>query len=273
MITKAMRTLKTAAKWAAYAAGCAIFALTSLILVRYAKLPDPSSLAAQNPHSTSFMELRRQKALRSGRDFELKWKWIPLAEAPASFLRTLILREDEGFWEHQGVEWREVGNALEHLWKRQRVVTGGSTLTQQVVKNLYLSPERSFVRKGVELFAALEFERRLDKERILELYINIIELGEGVFGLESAAEHWFHCHAHELTPMQAVQLVLMIPAPLSRNPSRPSPQRRLLGNRILVYLLKEGVITPEELQESYLLPDSFQEGQTVSCRDDISFGK
>jgi len=251
-----MQILLTTIKWVSLVFGCILFALFGLIFTRYAKLPDWSTLATQNPQTTQMMEFRKLEAFREGRTFKLDWRWIPLSEVSKPFIDTVVRMEDFRFWDHHGIEWGQIQNALKNLWMKRRIVTGGSTITQQVVKNLYLSPERSMVRKGVELLAAYNFEKQLSKERILEIYINLLELGEGIFGIESASQYWFHCRASELSPMQSIQMVLIIPSPRKRDPSNPSRQFSLLGNRLLFQLVTDGVVNSDELTANYLTPKS-----------------
>jgi monofunctional biosynthetic peptidoglycan transglycosylase len=211
----------------------------------YITLPEVSSLAKNNPKQTSFIDLRRTQAQRKGIDFDLQWKWVPLSDISPYIVNSLVYTEDITFWRHSGIEWNSILHALDIFWHQHQFVTGGSTITQQVAKNLYLSPDRNIVRKGREFLLALELERHLSKERILEIYLNIIEWGDGVFGIEAASQYWFSCSANELTPNQAVNLALIVPNPHDRDPTNPPVTFNRAIHQILLMLAQDGIISGE----------------------------
>jgi monofunctional glycosyltransferase len=200
---------------------CAV-ALQCALVLRIAMM------AVSDPASTTF---QRSEIVRLARERgEVPWRqeWRDYEEISDALKRAVIAAEDAGFADHGGVDWE----AIEKAWERnqreeqrtqarggQRLaakparIRGGSTITQQLAKNLLLSPERSFMRKGEEFVLTLALETLLDKRRILELYLNHAEWGEGVFGAQAAARHYFRIDADQLSAMQAARLAVMLPAP------------------------------------------------------------
>lgn len=216
-------------------------------MILYITLPEVSSLAAFNPSTTAFIELRRAQATKNGTDFNLQWEWVPLSKISPYLINSLIYSEDNTFWTHGGIEWSSIIHALKIFWHQHRFVTGGSTITQQVAKNLYLSPDRNILRKGRQYLLAIELERHLSKERILEIYLNIIEWGDNIFGIEAASRHWFNCSASELTPNEAVNLALVVPNPRHRDPTNPPATFNRGINQLLLMLAEDGFISDEQV--------------------------
>lgn len=216
--------MKALARWVALVL-LAFVALQLFFVLRIA------AMAAIDPESTTF---QRSEAWRIalGRD-RLHWSqhWVPYAQISGNLKRAVIASEDDSFLYHDGVDW----DAVESAWKRNEKaeaiaarraavaparaklhppkIIGGSTISQQLAKNLLLSGERSLLRKGQELMLTLVLENTLSKQRILEIYLNNVEWGDGVFGAEAAAEHYFHKPASRLTPYEAARLAVMLPAP------------------------------------------------------------
>ncbi|HEY0706516.1 MAG TPA: monofunctional biosynthetic peptidoglycan transglycosylase, partial [Polyangia bacterium] len=188
-------------------------------LALWASLPDVRPLAKAPPRSTAFIDLRREQAAAAKRRFVLRWQWRPLAQISPFLRAAVVMTEDARFWEHEGVDWDAVENAAEKNWEKRRFGIGGSTITQQVAKNLYLSPSKNPIRKLRELFIARRLEDALSKERVLEIYLNVAEWGNGVFGAEAAARHWFGTSAAALTAAQAARLALALPNPRRRAPA------------------------------------------------------
>ncbi len=166
-----------------------------------------------NPDSTSFM--RKQEAILQEKDpkFVLKHKWVDYSKISRNLKRAVIASEDDGFSDHEGVDWDAMQKAFEKNKKKGKVVSGGSTITQQLAKNLFLSGERSYYRKGQELIITFMLEMCMDKERIFEIYLNSVEWGIGVFGAEAAARHYYGISAAVLSPSQAARLAVMLPKP------------------------------------------------------------
>ncbi|HEY8607296.1 MAG TPA: monofunctional biosynthetic peptidoglycan transglycosylase [Noviherbaspirillum sp.] len=166
-----------------------------------------------NPRSTSFMDQQLSVLQEKSPNARLKHKWIPYDRISNHLKRAIIAAEDANFSEHEGVDWQALQKAYEKNTKKGRVVAGGSTITQQLAKNLFLSGERSYLRKAQEVAITYMLEAMMDKERIFEIYLNVVEWGVGVFGAEAAAQHYFGVSAAALGPAQAARLAVMLPRP------------------------------------------------------------
>jgi len=173
-----------------------------------------------NPWTTTVQIQRRVQALRAHRPYRKRYEFVPLARISLNLQHAVVAAEDGRFRKHHGFDWIEMQKVVQEDLKRHRIGRGGSTITQQLVKNLFLTTERSFVRKGAEFALVPITEALLSKDRILELYLNVIEWGPGIYGAEAAAEHYYHVHASELTREQAARLAAIIPAPLKRRPAQ-----------------------------------------------------
>lgn len=152
----------------------------------------------------------------------LKHQWVPYAHISPQLKQALIASEDGKFLEHRGFDWAGIQSALRRNEHKGRLVAGGSTISQQLAKNLFLSPARSFWRKGQEAIITVMIESLWDKQRILEVYMNVIEWGNGVFGAEAAAHHYYGVRAQQLTALQAARLAAMVPAPRFHDRNRHS---------------------------------------------------
>lgn len=166
-----------------------------------------------NPGSTSFMRHQLSVLREKNPKATLQTRWVPYGRISPYLKRAVIASEDATFSEHEGVDWEALEKAYEKNEKKGKVVVGGSTITQQLAKNLFLSGERSYLRKGQELVIAYMLEYWMDKERILEIYLNVVEWGVGVFGAEAAARHYYGVSAAGLGPEQAARLAVMLPRP------------------------------------------------------------
>lgn len=175
-----------------------------------------------NPGSTSFMQARLERLRAKNPDAVLKQRWASYARISDELKRAVIVAEDAKFSEHDGFDWEGIQKAMEKNQRRGRVVAGGSTISQQLAKNLFLSGEKSLWRKGQEAVITWMLEMMMDKERILEIYLNVAEWGEGVFGAEAAARHYYNASAAGLSAEQAAQLAAMLPRPLYYERNRGS---------------------------------------------------
>lgn len=245
-------------KMLAFFAALVAVAILSAYLFLYFSLPDVTSLATSNPSTTALIELRKGEAKIKNSDFKLQWEWIPLSKISPVLVHAIIRTEDFTFWTHTGIEWSQIKRALSLIWRRHRIITGASTITQQVARNLYLSLDRTLLRKSQEVLIAFELEKHLSKERILEIYLNIAEWGDGIFGIEAASLHWFNCHADKLNPREAIHLALALPNPHLRNPSKLSTRLTLFGNRLLLRLAQEGLISDNEALKFLTLPKKYK---------------
>ena len=171
------------------------------------------------PPTTAVHVQRRIEALLEREPYRKRYEWVALARLPRHVPRAVLAAEDTRFHEHRGFDFEEIATAAEEARRGERR-RGASTITQQLVKNLFLSTHQSYVRKGVELTLTPFAEVLLPKQRILELYLNVIEWGPGVYGIESAARHHYGVAAAQLTREQAARLAAVIPAPLRRHPDR-----------------------------------------------------
>jgi monofunctional glycosyltransferase len=194
---------------AALAAGAALFWIT---------LPDVTPLARDWPKTTAFMERRRAQLAREGKPARLEWTPVPLSRIAPSMQRAAVVAEDARFWDHEGVDWAALRGAAEKNLEKGALKVGGSTITQQLAKNLYLSPARTPWRKLRELAIALRLERALSKKRILELYLNVIEFGPRTFGIEAAARRYMGKPAKDLSREEAATLAAIIPSPRIYDP-------------------------------------------------------
>ena len=178
--------------------------------------------AGNNPQSTSFMQARLERLREKDSHAKLKQQWTSYARISDGLKRAVIVAEDAKFSEHDGFDWEGIQKALEKNQKRGKIVAGGSTISQQLAKNLFLSGEKSLWRKGQEAIITWMLEMILDKERILEIYLNVAEWGNGVFGAEAAARHYYSISATHLNADQAARLAAMLPRPLYYERNRDS---------------------------------------------------
>lgn len=214
----------------ALAAGVAAAALF------WVTLPDVSSLARGWPKTTAFMERRKAVLARGGKSARLEWAPVPLSRIAPDLQRAVVVAEDARFWEHDGVDWEAARGALQRDIEKGGLKVGGSTITQQLAKNLYLSPARTPWRKLRELWIARRLERRLSKKRILELYLNVIEFGPRTFGVEAAARRYMGKSAHDLSRSEAATLAAVIPSPRIYDPVRHPDRVARRAQRILRWM-------------------------------------
>lgn len=166
-----------------------------------------------NPSSSAFMDTRLELMQDSNPNATLQYQWVDYAKISDHLKRALIASEDAKFVDHEGFDWEGIQKAYEKNKKKGRIVAGGSTISQQLAKNLFLSTQRTPWRKAEEALITVMLEAVMDKERIFEIYLNVIEWGNGVFGAEAAAQHYYHLHAAQLSAAQAAKLAAMVPNP------------------------------------------------------------
>ncbi|MBL8438055.1 MAG: monofunctional biosynthetic peptidoglycan transglycosylase [Zoogloeaceae bacterium] len=166
-----------------------------------------------NPAETSFMALRLDEFREKDPDARLRQEWVPYERISIHLKRAVVAAEDDGFVDHDGFDWEAIQKALEKNERRGRPVVGGSTISQQLAKNLFLSPSRSYLRKAEEALITLMIEAIWTKRRILEVYLNVVEWGNGIFGCEAAARRYYGVTAAQLGPAQAARLAVMLPNP------------------------------------------------------------
>jgi monofunctional biosynthetic peptidoglycan transglycosylase len=192
------------------------------------------------PETTAFMESR----LEAKPGLKLERRWVPYSAISVHLKRAVVVAEDAKFLDHEGFDWEAIQDALAKNTRKGRVVAGASTISQQLAKNLFLSGERSWLRKGQEAIITWMIERTMTKRRILELYLNIAEWGDGVFGAEAAARHHFGVPASALGPEQAAWLAAIRPAPRRYVRGRSTPYIDGRVATILARMEKEGAQIP-----------------------------
>ena len=176
-----------------------------------------------NPTSTAFMDARLVTMREKSSAARLQQQWVPYSKISNNLKRAILVAEDDKFVDHEGFDWDGIQKAREKNEKKGKVVAGGSTITQQLAKNLFLSGDRSVIRKGEEALITVMMEHILDKERILEIYLNVIEWGDGVFGAEAASRHYYGVSASQLSVEQAAKLAAMVPRPRFYDRNRNAP--------------------------------------------------
>ena len=185
-------------------------------------LPDVRPLKTQTPTSTAFMRMRQAEAIRAGKSPAYQQRFVRFNRISPNLIRAVLLAEDAGFWGHGGVDWDEIKASLERNIDRGEFSRGASTITQQLAKNLYLSPSRNPYRKLSEWMIARRLEAELPKQRILELYLNLIEWGDGIWGVEAASLRYFGIPASALSVEQSALLAGAIINPRVYSPARPN---------------------------------------------------
>ena len=229
-------------------------------------MPNVSKLKKENPKKTALMEYREKTLKEKGKKFRIDQSWVPYSKISPYLVKAVLIAEDDKFWSHEGFDYEAIQKAIEKDLKAKKFKFGGSTITQQLARNLFLSPEKSLIRKASEAVITWRMEKVLPKRRILELYLNVAEWGEGIFGAEAASRHYFGKPSSELTPEEAARLVAILP-----NPRRYRPigdQRYVINRSNLIYniMIRRGIVIPEyeeifqEVTESI---ESFSPEETV----------
>jgi monofunctional biosynthetic peptidoglycan transglycosylase len=218
------------------AAALALLLLGGLLF--WLTLPDVTWLKKENPRETAMMKFSTEQARQKGRKARRLWKRVPLSRISPYLIQAVLIAEDDKFFEHEGFDWASMRKALETNIEKRRVRSGGSTITQQLAKNLFLNPEQSIWRKLREAAIAMALERELSKKRILELYLNLIEWGDYIYGAEAAAQVYFQCPAAALSLSQAIRLASILPNPhrffaLDKDNQRMNRKRKIIAGRML----------------------------------------
>jgi monofunctional biosynthetic peptidoglycan transglycosylase len=209
-------------------------------------VPDVSRLKKENPKKTSFMEYREKDWKRKGRKFRIHQKWVPFSQISPYLIKSVLIAEDDKFWRHEGFDYEAMQKAIEKDIKAKKFKLGGSTISQQLAKNLYLSPAKTPIRKIIEAIITWRLERALTKKRILELYLNVVEWGDrGIFGIEAASMHYYGKPAYELSPEEASRLAAVLPNPRKYNPLGDSRYVTHRSNLIYSIMVRRGIVVPE----------------------------
>ncbi len=215
------------------------------VLIYFLALPDIGRLRTKNPAKTAFMEYREKEWAAKGLKRRLAKEWVPLTRISPYLRKAVLIAEDDKFWKHEGFDFEGIQQALEKDLQAGRLKFGGSTISQQLARNLYLSPEKSLLRKTAEAVLTWKMERALSKRRILEIYLNVVEWGDGIFGAEAAARHHFGKPARDLTAEEAARLAAVLPNPRRYNPA--GEQKYVVNRARTIYsiMVKRGVVAPE----------------------------
>jgi monofunctional biosynthetic peptidoglycan transglycosylase len=211
---------------------------------RYFVYPNVSDLATQKPIPTAFMEYRKAQWADEGKQKSIDQIWVDFRSISPYLVKAVLISEDDGFWKNDGFEKEEMMQAFEKNLKAGKFVAGGSTLTQQLAKNIYLSPSKNPVRKLKEAILTYRMNKALSKRRIIELYLNCAEWGDGIFGIEAAARHYYGKSARNLSAMEAAKLAAILPNPIIYQPEQKG---RIAKKSAYLYkiMTQRGIIVKE----------------------------
>ncbi len=222
--------MRTVWRWAVRAV---LLALCALLVVQFWFLMHVWYWASQNPGETAFMHSRLEVLREKNPGAKLQQRWVAYGAISPQLKRAIVAAEDAKFLDHEGFDWEAIQKAYEKNVRKGRIVSGGSTISQQLAKNLFLSGERTWWRKAQEAAVTVMIETVWSKRRILEVYLNVIEWGNGVFGAEAAARYHYGVPASALTAEQAAKLAAMVPSPQRYAPGRETAYLRRRADVIL----------------------------------------
>ncbi len=219
--------------------------IATLPLLYFLSVPDLSKLKKGTLKRTALMEYREKESKERGKRFRVNQIWAPFPKISPYLVKAVLIGEDDKFWAHEGFDYEAIQKALEKDIHTGKFKAGGSTISQQLAKNLYLSPEKTPLRKIRETIITWRMERALPKRRILELYLNVVEWGDGIFGVEAASRHYYGKPSSELAPNEAARLAAVLPNPRKFSPL--SDQRYVVNRSNLIYnvMIKRGIVAPE----------------------------
>jgi monofunctional biosynthetic peptidoglycan transglycosylase len=237
---------KRRSAWRRRLLGVVLLALLAFAAFEYLRLPDPAPLLKQNPPTTALIEQRAAEAREAGHKPRRKQYWVSLSNVPKHVIEAVLTSEDASFYLHDGVDTVELGKAVEEAVQKRKLGRGASTITQQLAKNLWLSTDRSLLRKAKELVLTYRLEQALPKSRILTLYLNVAEWGDGVYGIEAGAREHFGVSALNLTPAQGAILAAMLPAPRKRTPKSGSKTLKRHAHWIIDQMQEANRLSAEE---------------------------
>lgn len=225
---------------------------------RYLIYPDVSDLRELKPIPTAFMEYREAEWAEQNRDMQITQKWVPISQISPNVIKAVLIGEDDKFWNHDGFDVKGMEQALERTLEKGKMA-GGSTISQQLAKNLYLSPSKNPVRKIKEAILTWRIESTLSKRRILEIYLNVAEWGDGIFGIEAAARHYYHKSAKNLTGMEAARLAAVLPNPIRYHATGSQKYVKNRSRIIYKIMKRRGIVIPQ-----------YQEVMTPSKKEDVT---
>jgi monofunctional biosynthetic peptidoglycan transglycosylase len=230
--------------------GLALVALLAFTAYEYLTLPEAAPLQKKNPETTALIEQRAAEAREAGRKPRRKQYWVTLPDVPKHVINAVLTSEDASFYLHEGIDKVELQKAMEEAWEQGELGRGASTITQQLAKNLWLSTDRSLLRKAKELVLAHRLEQDLSKSRILFLYLNVVEWGDGVYGVEAGAREHFGISVLNASVAQGAILAAMLPAPRRRSPKSGSKALKKRAHWIIDQMQAAKRISPEQATAS-----------------------
>ena len=211
----------------------------------YCFYPDLGKLKKENPRKTALMEIREAEWKEKERRLSVRQKWVALPRISPYVVKAVLIAEDDKFWSHSGFDLDAMQKAMEKDLKAKKLRFGGSTISQQLVKNLYLSPSKNPLRKLKEAVITWRLEKTVSKRRILEIYLNVAEWGDGIFGIQAAAERYYGKSASALGPRQAARLAAVLPNPRKYRADTDSRYVDRRAGLIYTIMVKRGIVTPE----------------------------
>lgn len=226
----------------------ALLSLTGAIILfigYHLLFPKVSKLNKENPRLTSFMKIRQQEWQEQNNKTSFTQSWVPLARISPYLINAVLIAEDDKFYQHRGFDWEALRYAFRKNMKRKRLSFGGSTITQQLTKNLYFGPSKNPLRKLREAIIAWRLERSLSKKRILELYLNVVEWGPRIFGVEAASRHYFDKTASSLSPEESARLAAILPNPHKYKIFKANGYVDQRSREILKVMVKRGIVVLE----------------------------
>ncbi len=223
-----------------------VIAVVAMFIAFQFIYPNVSKLKRENPRMTAMMKYRMAEWKLEGKKYRIVQTWVTYKAISPYLVKAVLIGEDDKFWHHEGFDYEAMEKAVEKDIRAGKFKLGGSTITQQLAKNLYLSPSKNPVRKIREAVITWRLERSLSKRRILEIYLNVAEWGPGgIFGIEAASRHYYGKHASELGPEEAARLAAILPNPRRFNPLGDSRYVVHRSNLIYKIMVRRGIVVPE----------------------------
>lgn len=244
-----------------------LLAAGAIDIGRYAVYPDIDELKEVRPVPTAFMEYREEEWAEENREKEIKHKWVSFSQISPNVVKAVLIAEDDGFWNHDGFDVKGMEQAIERSLEKG-TVAGGSTISQQLSKNLYLSPSKNPVRKLKEAIITWRIENTLSKRRILEIYLNVAEWGDGIFGIEAAARHYYGKSAKRLSAREAARLAAVLPNPIKYDPTGNQKYVKNRSRIIYKIMQRRGIVIPE--YKEVMTPPKQEESAEVSSEGNAS---
>jgi monofunctional biosynthetic peptidoglycan transglycosylase len=213
-----------------------------LSIAFYFVYPDVSALRKVNPPKSAFMKYRENEWQQQGKKKKIVQRWVPLLQISPYLIKAVIIAEDDKFWSHEGFDFDAMQKALEKDLKQKKFKVGGSTISQQLAKNLFLSPSKNPIRKLKEAVLTWRLERNLSKKRIIEIYLNVAEWGDGLFGVEAAAQRYYGKPASDLSAMESARLAAVLPNPRRYDPTGSGRYVAYRSELIYQIMVRRGIV-------------------------------